>query len=379
MRHLHTPKTVWLCRCLTLLLLLSVTMAGATGWAKALYLFSDGEQSAALDDSHSGIESLLLNLDTGKSGENAVLTEGTMVTVRRGGETITATARKETVKQFLSRMDIIPGSREMVGIELMENSVMLTISDHLTVFERVTEKAEHETVYRDTPDLPKGEERVARKGMDGQHTAIYEQTWVSGELVTSQYVEEISTTSVTEVVERGTAVSYVEPDDKLVNVTTQSDGSGYLTFASGGTMKFSKAVTVTATAYTAGYDKGGKVITKNVLGKTQAEVKEKLKTAIEESQKLDPTRTGQYTVQTWVTLWYEVFIKPQIRPNTKQFYRNCMENHLFPALGDCPLEKLSTIQIQRAINEMSEHGRNHYYSHIPLKETTLRSRRPSGS
>ena len=33
--------------------------------------------------------------------------------------------------------------------------------------------------------------------------------------------------------------------------------------------------------YTAGYDKDGKVITKNVLGKTQAEVKEKLKTAIE--------------------------------------------------------------------------------------------------
>ena len=126
--------------------------------------------------------------------------------------------------------------------------------------------------------------------------------------------------------------------------------------------------------YTAGYDKDGKVITKNVLGKTQAEVKEKLKTAIEESQKLDPTRTGQYTVQTWVTLWYEVFIKPQIRPNTKQFYRNCMENHLFPALGDCPLEKLSTIQIQRAINEMSEHGRNHYYSHIPLKEATLSPR-----
>ena len=91
---------------------------------------------------------------------------------------------------------------------------------------------------------------------DNKQIALMNQylNWVSGELVTSQYVEEISTTSVTEVVERGTAVSYVEPDDKLVNVTTQSDGSGYLTFASGGTMKFSKAVTVTATAYTAGYD-----------------------------------------------------------------------------------------------------------------------------
>ena len=256
MRHLHTPKTVWLCRCLTLLLLLSVTMAGATGWAKALYLFSDGEQSAALDDSHSGIESLLLNLDTGKSGENAMLTAGTHgdgAPGRRDHHRHRPAGNGEGSSLPGWTSSPVPG--EMVGIELMENSVMLTISDHLTVFERVTEKAEHETVYRDTPDLPKGEERVARKGMDGQHTAIYEQTWVSGELVTSQYVEEISTTSVTEVVERGNGWSpYVEPDDKLVNVTTQSDGSGYLTFASGGTMKFSKAVTVTATAYTAGYD-----------------------------------------------------------------------------------------------------------------------------
>ena len=40
--------------------------------------------------------------------------------------------------------------------------------------------------------------------------------------------------------------------------------------------------------YTAGYDpESGKRIIKNVLGKTQAEVKEKLKTAISESRKLD--------------------------------------------------------------------------------------------
>ena len=254
MRHSHTTKRVWLCRCLTLMMLLSVTVAGATGWAQALYLFSDENGSAALDASNPGIDSVLLNLETGKSGENAVLTAGTMVTVRRGGETITATAQAETVEQFLSRMDIIPGPLEMVGIELMEGSVALTISDHLTVYERVTEQAEHGTVYRSTPDLPKGQERVARKGVDGQHTAIYEQTWVSGQLVTSQYVEEITSTSVDEIVEQGTAVTSVDADDKVVNVTTNADGSGYLTFASGGTMKFSKAVQVTATAYTAGYD-----------------------------------------------------------------------------------------------------------------------------
>lgn len=255
MRHLHTHRAAWLGRCLTWMLLLSAVLAGGTGWARALYLYSDSNASAAaLDESHPGINSVLLNLETGKSGENAMLTAGTLVTVRRGGETITATAQAETVEQFLSRMDIIPGPLEMVGIELMKGSVALTISDHLTVYERVTEQAEHGTVYRSTPDLPKGQERVARKGVDGQHTAIYEQTWVSGQLVTSQYVEEITSTSVDEIVEQGTAVTSVDADDKVVNVTTNADGSGYLTFASGGTMKFSKAVQVTATAYTAGYD-----------------------------------------------------------------------------------------------------------------------------
>ena len=255
MRHLHTHRAAWLGRCLTWMLLLSAVLAGGTGWARALYLYSDSNASAAaLDESHPGINSVLLNLETGKSGENAMLTAGTLVTVRRGGETITATAQAETVEQFLSRMDIIPGPLEMVGIELMEGSVALTISDHLTVYERVTEQAEHGTVYRSTPDLPKGQERVARKGVDGQHPAIYEQTWVSGQLVTSQYVEEITSTSVDEIVEQGTAVTSVDADDKVVNVTTNADGSGYLTFASGGTMKFSKAVQVTATAYTAGYD-----------------------------------------------------------------------------------------------------------------------------
>ena len=46
--------------------------------------------------------------------------------------------------------------------------------------------------------------------------------------------------------------------------------------------------------YTAGHDpETGKQIFKNVLGKTQAEVKEKLKKALEEVKKIDFTRTGK--------------------------------------------------------------------------------------
>lgn len=253
MRYLHTQKRAWLCRCLTAALLLSVTAAGATGWARAFYLFGSGDGAdTVLDGSQAVIESVLLNLDTGKSGGEAKLTEGTMVTVRRGGETLTATAKAETVKRFLSRMGIVPGPLEMVGIELMENSVVLTVSDHLTAYERVTEVTPYETVYRETPDLPMGQEQVVQTGADGEHTLIYEQTWASGELVTRQFVEEISTEPVAEIIERGTALTGAAPGDNVVDVITYEDGSGLLKFSSGGTLKFTRALAMTATAYTAG-------------------------------------------------------------------------------------------------------------------------------
>ena len=57
--------------------------------------------------------------------------------------------------------------------------------------------------------------------------------------------------------------------------------------------------------YTAGYHpETGKRIIKNVLGKTQAECKAKLKKAIEESQALDISRANEYTVATWLRTHY---------------------------------------------------------------------------
>ncbi len=68
--------------------------------------------------------------------------------------------------------------------------------------------------------------------------------------------------------------------------------------------------------YTAGFDPNtGKQVFKNVLGKTQNEVKEKLKKALEESQKLDFTRTGKYTVSQWMEEWFENVCKIKVRPS----------------------------------------------------------------
>ena len=58
--------------------------------------------------------------------------------------------------------------------------------------------------------------------------------------------------------------------------------------------------------YTVGHDpETGKAIIKNVLGKTQAEVKEKLKRAIGENVGIDYGRAKNYTVGNWLEVWYE--------------------------------------------------------------------------
>ena len=127
--------------------------------------------------------------------------------------------------------------------------------------------------------------------------------------------------------------------------------------------------------YTAGYDQEtGKRIIKNVLGKTQAEVKEKLKTAISESQQLDVSKAGAYTVSSWMKMWYEVYAEPRIRPNTKAYYANYIENHIIPEIGDVPLAKLTTIQIQRFYNNLQKAGRVQRKNFPPLKDVSLSPR-----
>ncbi len=124
--------------------------------------------------------------------------------------------------------------------------------------------------------------------------------------------------------------------------------------------------------YTAGYDlDAGKRIIKNVLGRTQAEVKEKLKSAISENQRLDISKAGNYTVASWVRTWYEVYAEPRIRPNTREYYANYIENHIVPGIGKIMLDKLTTIQIQRFYNDLQKNGRVRRKGYPELKNKSL--------
>ena len=110
--------------------------------------------------------------------------------------------------------------------------------------------------------------------------------------------------------------------------------------------------------YTAGYDeKTGKRLIKNVLGKTQAEVKEKLAKAVAEAESVDVRRADEYTLGTWLQTWYELYAKPHLRFSTAEYYRRGIELHIIPRLGDIPLKKLTGRDLQWLYKDLQEHGR----------------------
>ncbi|MDU6202612.1 MAG: hypothetical protein E6626_13870 [Flavonifractor plautii] len=89
--------------------------------------------------------------------------------------------------------------------------------------------------------------------------------------------------------------------------------------------------------YTAGRDpETGRVIYKNVLGKTQPEAKAKLKVAIEASKSLDMTKAGQYTVGQWMEVWFEHYAKVKVRPSSHQTYRATSTTTSSPASARSP-------------------------------------------
>ena len=110
--------------------------------------------------------------------------------------------------------------------------------------------------------------------------------------------------------------------------------------------------------YTVGHDpETGKAIIKNVLGKTQAEVKEKLKKAIEENVGIDYGRAKTYTVGNWLEVWYENYAKIKMRPSTYLTYHGYIENHIKPQLGKIPLNDLTTLHLQQFYKKLLAEGR----------------------
>ena len=110
--------------------------------------------------------------------------------------------------------------------------------------------------------------------------------------------------------------------------------------------------------YTVGHDpETGKAIIKNVLGKTQAEVKEKLKKAIEENVGIDYGRAKTYTVGSWLEVWMENYAKIKLRPSTFKTSQGFLKNHIKPQIGSIPLADLTSLDLQQFYKHLLDGGR----------------------
>ena len=109
--------------------------------------------------------------------------------------------------------------------------------------------------------------------------------------------------------------------------------------------------------YTTRYDsKTGK----RIIGRTQAEVKEKLKRALEETNGLDVSRAAdEYTVASWLRTWYELYAKPSVRTATANRYQLIIEQYTVPRIGSIKLKRLTTRHLQKLYKELLESGRIH--------------------
>ena len=110
--------------------------------------------------------------------------------------------------------------------------------------------------------------------------------------------------------------------------------------------------------YTAGHDpETGKQLFKNVLGKTQAEVKDKLNAALEELKRIDVVVSDQMTTGEWLDTWLEHYAKPLMRATTYNNYETLIRLYIKPYVGEVKLNKLTTLQIQKLYNRLLTNGR----------------------
>ena len=110
--------------------------------------------------------------------------------------------------------------------------------------------------------------------------------------------------------------------------------------------------------YVVGRNEKGLPITKNVLAKTQAECAKKL-AQLREQLEAPPPEQPKASVRLgdWLSHWYQDYKKPNLRPNTQMSYERRIYQHIIPALGQIPLDKLTTGDIQQFYTQAKQGGR----------------------
>ena len=218
--------------------------------AHAMYLLAN---DAYVPVDHPSIDIFLTDADaqliSHENGNDLLLSAGMEVSVSYNGETLTTTSTEETVRQLLERIGVSPSPLEMVALAFSENTLSIEISSEFVFYERISSVTEHEVIYQYNSDKPDWYEEVIQPGSDGVYSEVYEIVYQDGMETGRQLIEVIDTAPVTAIIEKGTIPNFANNDDPVASITTNEDGTGYITLENGQVITFNAVKTMKGTAY----------------------------------------------------------------------------------------------------------------------------------
>lgn len=198
--------------------------------------------------------------DSGRSRDLAIAARQNL-TVYHDGEAYTLTSSLKPFCEVFRDLGFTPSPLEAVRVDLFRGHVDVTVSSDICYYERDVEVTPYRTARRPNPGMTEGEESVVQVGANGEKGSVYEVYWSHGAEAGRQLVETLNSEPVDEIIEYGTAKP-ARPAETAgaaaqpVSVSRDGeakDEGGTLTLSGGETLRFTKAISMTATAYTMGH------------------------------------------------------------------------------------------------------------------------------
>ena len=123
-----------------------------------------------------------------------------------------------------------------------------------------------------------------------------------------------------------------------------------------------------------GHKENGDSIFRYIYANTQKELTAKLRQNIDAYQGVDLTEESKMTLSAWLDRWLEQMASV-LRPNTLERYRNSLDHHVKPYLGQKRLTQITSDDLRKLYDTLKSRGRVHPHpgQNRGLSPTTVRS------
>jgi integrase len=122
-----------------------------------------------------------------------------------------------------------------------------------------------------------------------------------------------------------------------------------------------------------GYE-GGRRVRKHVMGRSRAEVKDKMAALMRAHEEKRPIPDQREKVGPFLRRWLDEVAKPTLRASTYKSYDDLLVAHLIPGLGRIALAKLTPAEVQSFLNQKLAGGlspRRVQYIHAVLRRALV--------